>query len=129
MNDITPTILSLKDLEPTPAGSYRATQHAIWERNQVIRKDVEGMFKQIIDWAARNIGYGENVEEKQATGLAMLTYLDTIEPQWAVHFAAEICEENNYHGECARLYKLLDAMQQPYRNHPEQKETVSWWAE
>lgn len=129
MQQETAIVLSLPVLEPVTRDIASAASWGIYERNQAKRAIVEQAFRQIMEWAGENIGYGTDQDERNVTGLAQLLYLNTIEPQWAVRFAVEICEENNYHSEAARLDRMLTAMQSPYRNQPHQSQSVNWWAE
>lgn len=119
-----------KDLEHAPKDAYPATQHAIWSKNQPMRDAVADAFRALVDWCGRNEGYGDDLEEKEATGLGGLVYIRAnIEPSWAIRFAAEVCEQHNYHGECARLMGLYDEVTQPYMNARHEARSVNWWAE
>jgi hypothetical protein len=121
-----------EDLEDYPDVDYgMATYH----RNEKRRNVVRAAFQQIIEWAGRNEGYSEaqdeyyNVWEREATGLAGLVYLDHVEVYWAVRFAAEVCEQWNWHQEAARLMALYERMIAPPERRETDQQTVSWWAD
>lgn len=129
MSDTNPKLLDLPEMEQVPTDAYPATKRVIGERNFAKRRQVEALFREILDWAGEHCGFGDTEAERRMTGLAHLVYLYTVEPQDAVLFAAEICEEHNYHGQCARLHILLDEMQSPYPHQSIETQTVNWWAE
>jgi hypothetical protein len=118
------------ELQHAPTNAYPATRSAIWFKNQPIRDAVSDAFRAIVDWCGRNEGYGDDLEEKEATGLGGLVYIRAhIEPSWAIRFAAEVCEQHNYHGECAQLMGLYDAVTQPYSHSRHEAQSVNWWAD
>lgn len=124
--------IKFEELESYPKNDYGSV---VYNRNHKRRDVVEQVFQQIIAWAGRNMGYAHNEDEmmasdeREATGLAGLVYLETVNPDWAIRFAAEVCEQNNYHGECAMLMGLYDRVTQPYLNSRHEATTVSWWAD
>lgn len=116
-------------LEKKCPGEVGQMEINLWSRNRQKRDKVEWLFKRILDWAGDNVGYGEGRFEKQATGLGILVYLNTVEPELAIRFAAEVCEQHNYHGECSLLMRLYDKVTQPYLHSRHDKQTVNWWAD
>lgn len=122
-------VSELPEYEKVPEGAYPAQEHNVWSRNHKIKVAAEIQLQAVMGWASRNCGFGETDDERQATGLAQLMHMHIMGPQMAILFAAEICEEENYHGECAQLHNLLDVMQSPYRRNPHQAQSVNWWAE
>lgn len=124
-----------EELEKRDEKMNWAQQCNMYDRNLKRRNVVEAAFRQIIDWAGRNMGYTQTEDElmandeREATGLGGLVYLETINPDWAIRFAAEVCEQHNYHGECASLMALYDKVTQPYANSRQDATTVNWWAD
>jgi hypothetical protein len=114
--------------KPHPA-AYPASKRAVWHGNDKIRDAAAVRFQNLMNWAARNLGYGDTEEVRQATGLALLVHLRVLHPSQAVLFASAVCEEQNFRGEAARLYKMYQDMTAPYQNWPHQSTTVNWWAE
>lgn len=117
------------ELEHKSANENWNAQTNRWHRNKPKRDAVEYQFRRVLEWAGRNLGYGDNEWEKQATGLGVLVYLGTVEPELAIRFAAEVCEQHNYHGECARLMELYEEVTQPYARSHAEAQTVNWWAD
>jgi Fe-S cluster assembly scaffold protein SufB len=121
---------SLPELEKVPEGAYWAQECNIYSRNQKPREAANKQFNNLKEWAGRNLGYGDTEEEKQATGLGGLVYLRNCEVSFALRFAAEVCEQHNWHQEAAKLMYMYDREITPHElRQPVEKQTVSWWAE
>lgn len=121
---------SLPELEITPEGASWPHQCNIYSRNQKPREAACKQFRNLKEWAGRNLGYGDNEEEKQATGLGCLVYLRDCEVPFVLRFAAEVCEQHNWHQEAAKLMIMYEREITPYEDRqPVEKQTVNWWAD
>lgn len=135
--DLLQTLLDAKfeDCEPRIEPDHG---NGIYYRNQTRRTVVEGAFLQVLDWCGRNLGYAfvnedddphtANVE-REATGLGLLAHMHSMTPAQAVLFAAEVCEQENWHGDAHALLRLYDKLSQPYANCRQEATSVTWWAE
>jgi hypothetical protein len=121
-----------EDLEPRIDPDYG---HSVYHRNQKRRTVVEAALQTIVVWCARNLGYnysedaGTAESEREATGLGLLAHMHVLSPAQAVLFAAEVCEQENWHGVAQRLLHLHETMSQPYANSRHEATSVTWWAE
>lgn len=115
-------------LESDDRNPGRVYEHSI--HNDPIRKGIARRFKAMKEWAGRNLGWGNTLEEKQATGLAYAVGFANMEPQEAVLFAAAVCDNHNYHPEAARLEVLYEALIAPVPQYRRETcaESVGWWA-
>lgn len=121
---------SLPELEIAKEDSHSYIRNMVWRRNQKPKDAARAQFVALKEWAGRNVGYGDNEEEKQATGLGGLVYLRDCEVSFALRFAAEVCEQHNWHQEAAKLMYMYEREITPYEDRqPVEKQTVNWWAE
>lgn len=99
---------SLPELEHAPKDAYPAQRNNVWSRNQKPREAANVQWVALKEWAGRNLGYGDNEEEMQATGLGCLVYMRNCEVSFVLRFAAEVCEQHNWHQEAAKLMEMYE---------------------
>lgn len=121
---------TLPELEHTTDDMYPAQRSNIYYRNLKPREAACMQFRALKEWAGRNMGYGDSDEEKQATGLGGLVYMRDCEVSFVLRFAAEVCEQHNWHREAAKLMDMYDAEMTPWEDRiTKEPENVSWWAQ